>query len=178
MNRNHTYRTALFVVGSYAPIVVQSSVMLSYLFSPWGAPRLGLAAWFAGGTLASVFFNVLLKEIIRDPRPIPPPSNIESGVWWSDQWGMPSGHMQMSAFTLSFWYFAGGNVCRTLTGWSFGAGATILLFITALQRYIYGKHNITQLLAGVIIGTGLAYAIVTRGVHKPNDISFLKEKST
>lgn len=171
-DQHNSYLTSLFVVGNYAPIVLQSSVMLSYLFWPWGAPRLGLAAWFAGGSIASICLNILLKEIIRDPRPVPPPTtNIGSGVWRFDQWGMPSGHMQMSAFTLSFWYFAGshlytGEVCRNLTNWSFGVGATIILFITALQRYIYGKHNVIQLVVGTIIGTGLAYAIVTKGVHR------------
>ena len=159
------YLTALFVVGNYAPIVLQLSVMFSYLFSPWGIPRLGLAAWFAGGSIASVTLNVLLKEVIRDPRPIPPTNN-ENRLWWFDQWGMPSGHMQMSAFSLSFWYFANGDyVCRTMTGWFFGVGSTIILFVTALQRYMYGKHNVMQLLGGVVVGTVLAYVIVTKGVH-------------
>ena len=178
---NHSYLTSLFVVGNYAPVVLQSSIMLSYLFWPWGAPRLGLAAWFAGGSIASICLNILLKEIIRDPRPVAP-TNIGSGIWRFDQWGMPSGHMQRSAFTLSFWYFAGGShlhteeVCRNLTNWSFGVGATIILFITALQRYIYGKHNVIQLLVGTIIGTVLAYGIVTKGVHnRTNEFSFLKK---
>ena len=170
MNHDH-HHTALFVVGFYAPGVLQICVMLSFLLSPWGAPpRLGLAAWFLGGSVISVCLNLLLKKVIQDPRPIgwnAAGKYIESGGL-SDQWGMPSGHMQMSAFTLAFWYFAVGERSRSsLTSGVFGVAATILLFITAVQRYVYRKHNVMQLLAGVVVGTMLAYGIVTQGAHKP-----------
>jgi len=64
---------------------------------------------------------------------------------------MPSGHAQLTAYSLVFSYLYSGRYLYE----------SIALFaVTILQRFIFKNHTATQLLAGSVLGIAVAYFTV------------------
>ena len=89
--------------------------------------------------------NHMLKNIIKQPRPINMkfinPSDLNS----SKEYGMPSGHAQLTSSIMTFLILEFNNPY-------INAIAVLQLLLTVIQRYIYRMHSISQLIAGTIIG--------------------------
>ncbi len=95
--------------------------------------------------------HAVLKDYIHDPRPKDSIPFLASEKFKRITNGMPSGHAQQTAFSLTFAYLICGK--RFYESW-------LLFLITILQRYMYKNHTLMQLVVGSIIGFILAYITV------------------
>lgn len=107
------------------------------------------------GYVINIILNILLKFIIKEPRPLQDKmlynifNELDKHVPFNS-YGMPSGHAQLTAYTLTYLYLVTKSMsvlCFTL----------FLISITIFQRVLSKKHSIKQVLVGTIIGIGLGY---------------------
>ena len=106
---------------------------------------------FSDCIFPNMFFNKLLKTIIREPRP-------SDQLFYADfeklnneeRFGMPSGHLQSIGYSFGFLYFMKRPTPLLLTALFFGS-------ITAFQRYKFHRHSIAQLTMGSLIGFSVSY---------------------
>jgi membrane-associated phospholipid phosphatase len=101
--------------------------------------------------LTSMINRVILKKYINDPRPRDPTRFLAADHFRKRMNGMPSGHAQYTAFSLTYAYLLSGK--QFYASWA-------LFFITVLQRYVFKNHTFLQLLMGSILGFLLAQAFV------------------
>jgi len=99
--------------------------------------------------LVDVFVNETLKGIIKQPRPLGYKSNNEvytnldyRGV---QKYGMPSGHAQSTAFSLTYVGLVTKSPLLIVTELCIGG-------IVLYQRWATQKHSILQLVAGTLVG--------------------------
>lgn len=96
----------------------------------------------------NMLINVILKNIIRDPRPI---DTSHYGIGY--EYGMPSAHAQISTFLLLLLFTIDSPfIIRIL--------AILFSVVTYLQRYIYNFHTIEQIIGGIITGILLWFSLV------------------
>ena len=93
----------------------------------------------------------VLKHYIQNPRPKNSTPFLASEHFSKKTNGMPSGHAQITAYSLTFSYL--------LTGTRFYESLA-LLGLTVLQRHVYYNHTILQLAVGTLIGVLSGYAVV------------------
>jgi membrane-associated phospholipid phosphatase len=93
----------------------------------------------------------VFKYFINSPRPLDSTPFLASEHFVKRTNGMPSGHAQQTAFSLTFLYMLSGKYWYESWG---------LFLLTILQRFIFKNHTFTQLVAGSIIGFVLAVATV------------------
>lgn len=126
------------------------------------------------GWVSNVFLNILLKGIIQQPRPSEDLHiyNVEKEQLKRigyDRYGMPSGHAQMSFYSVAFLYFVFKNPY-------FLAGYTIISMVTNYQRIKYKNHTVTQVIVGSFVGFLVGYLFyIAAGKHK-RGILTLKEE--
>ena len=109
------------------------------------------------GNVVCVFINIILKNIIKDPRPDGDETTLEllhnyenqKRFDW-DKYGMPSGHAQLMFYSVMFIYTSLHNLNWTLL-------CLALSINTIIQRYNNKNHTASQLLVGSIIGVCLGY---------------------
>jgi len=104
------------------------------------------------GSVINVLLNLVLKNLIKEPRPRGDNTNLEwiknketNGRVSIDVYGMPSGHAQSIMFSTAFIYLA-------LKDLKWVSLFLIISFITLKQRYVYKNHTFLQLLVGCLIG--------------------------
>jgi len=104
------------------------------------------------------YFNGVLKNLFKQPRP----TNIKfihpSDVKNSKEYGMPSGHAQLTSSMMTFLILEFNDPYISTI-------SIIQLFLTLNQRYVYGMHTISQLVFGSIIGClsgGLFYILFSK----------------
>ncbi len=136
-------------IGLYAPIIL---FILSLLLLRNMKRYL---QFFLVGFIFNNFLNILLKLLIKQPRPTNDQKAIEIGVVNNarigfDKFGMPSGHAQNCGFCLSFITMALNNPLITII-------YSLISFISLIQRYMYNNHTILQLMIGFIIGLLIGY---------------------
>jgi len=104
--------------------------------------------------LLSDFINVLLKDLIQQPRPF----DLNPGVKLSqaDGYGMPSGHAQLA---VTAW---GAIAVRVRKTW-FWIVAIIIILLIGFSRVYLGVHFPTDVLAGWIIGAILLVIYAAAG---------------
>jgi membrane-associated phospholipid phosphatase len=104
---------------------------------------------FAVVFLSSGWLNhLILKDYINDPRPSGSSAFLANEHIKLHQNGMPSGHAQLTAFSLTYAYL--------LSGQRFYESIALFL-LTITQRYVFKNHTAAQLFAGSILGAGIAY---------------------
>ena len=89
--------------------------------------------------------NHILKNIIKQPRPTNMKFIHPSDLHSSKEYGMPSGHAQLTSSMMTFLILEFNNPY-------INAIAVLQLLLTVVQRYVYRMHSISQLIAGTIIG--------------------------
>jgi membrane-associated phospholipid phosphatase len=99
--------------------------------------------------------NSGLKQLIREPRPrnqiyLNKYDISESNIS-EHKYGMPSGHAQSTGYSIAFLYLVSKSPMLLMITSFIGA-------TTLYQRYVYNRHTIGQLIIGLIIGVGIAYA--------------------
>lgn len=140
-------------IGVSGPIVLGiSSLILLYNKS-------NLFSVYIIGFIINSLLNILLKGIIKQPRPsedihmfnIKLMSGKRIGY---DKFGMPSGHAQSVFYSTLFILFALKN--NIITFFYF-----IISFLTIYQRIKYFNHDIYQVIIGSIIGSILGFSFYT-----------------
>ena len=135
-------------IAYYGPviqhIIVSFLIIVNYMF-PYNIEILGV---FLFSFIVNSNLNALLKIIIKQPRPTGSIDTFEKKEKKNTEphyYGMPSGHMQNSAYAyfIGFYLFE-DIVFRIIFG--------LLLIMTFIQRYVYRKHTIPQLIIGTIVG--------------------------
>ena len=117
--------------------------------------------------LFNEIINRLLKNIIKQPRPI----GYEYVNTWDmhkpGEYGMPSGHAQTVFTETSFLIFFSNNIKIKIF-------AVIQSLLTVYQRWYYKKHTVAQLIAGACIGILLGQ--VYYKIFKINESKITKVK--
>jgi len=144
-------------VGYYGPIIL---IFLS-IYLLWDHNNLFF--FYIIGLICDIILNIILKTIIQQPRP-----NLDSkqlqlalknnkrflykdGIPY-DLFGMPSGHVESSAFSTAYVYLA-----LRQTNWLY-----VYLIMDAIimyQRVTSNDHSTAQVIVGALVGTGLAYVM-------------------
>lgn len=130
-------------IGYMGPIIA----MISNIYALWIQPP------YLIGYFAFLFMNSLvnkaIKHMYKESRPLHGVEmetvNIFNLGGIKDIYGMPSGHAQSVAFSLSYLYFVQKNLFMTFFHFC-------ILVLTIFQRWNYRKHTWNQLLVGTILG--------------------------
>ena len=107
------------------------------------------------GFVINIIINLLLKAIIRQPRPSydKPEINIIDALGKYppfNVYGMPSGHAQLTAFTFYYLFLVTKNIQIVLITF-------LLILITGYQRVLSMKHTLLQVFVGTILGLLFGY---------------------
>ena len=136
-------------IGLYAPIILffLSIFLLRNMYK--------YLSFFIVGFIFNNILNILLKLLIKEPRPTTDQKVIEIGIVNGarigfDKFGMPSGHAQNCGYCLTF-------IIMTLNNPFITTLYLLISVISLFQRYLYNNHTILQLIIGLIIGTFFAY---------------------
>jgi membrane-associated phospholipid phosphatase len=136
-------------IGLLAPIIL---FILTLLFL---RNNIYYLLFFVFGTVLNNIINILLKFIIKEPRPTKDKTIIEIGVANGerisfDKYGMPSGHAQNCGFVLAYTTPILQNPLLTSI-------FILISFVSLFQRYLYNNHSILQLIIGLLIGIVVGY---------------------
>lgn len=158
------YINKLFTyIGFFGPIVL---VIFSIILL---IKKTILLRIFFIGLGVNTLLNIILKILIKDPRPKDDIPLFEAELAHDkrrisfDRFGMPSGHAQTVGYTLGFILFSVKSYFITNTYLS-------LTLITMWQRYFYRNHSLAQLLVGLTIGFTVGYLfywIATKKIMGP-----------
>lgn len=166
----------LYIVGGNAPILLLflSIYLLRNLHT--------IGIYYLFGFFVNTILNLLLKGMIRQPRPSEDYQKFDTGLRYGklflfkddgipfNIFGMPSGHLQSCIYSTIF-------VFLSLKRYDL---LFLYLFISAIsmyQRVHYSYHTIVQTLAGSLVGSFVAigfYYLVKQKVkgkirEKPDD---------
>ena len=136
------------LIGFYGPFIL-FGISIYYLIPYKQYIFYYVIFFFVNGVV-----NVVLKNIIRDPRPDGFNKRhaydmIEyKGI---EYYGMPSGHSQSVFYTISYTWFVVQNVYLLI-------GGLLVGLITLNQRFKTKKHTAEQLAVGAFTGTLVGYA--------------------
>lgn len=138
-------------IGVYAPILL-FILSLFLLINK----RIYLQLYVCGFLLNNIL-NIILKQLIQDPRPSKDKKTLEVGIKNGarvgyNKFGMPSGHAQNCGYNFSYITFSLNNPFLSLL-------YLLISFISLYQRYIYNNHSILQLFIGFIVGCIFGYLI-------------------
>ena len=99
---------------------------------------------FMSGILASVVSSMALKDIIKEPRPVP-----------SDSYGMPSTRATVVTFIVMY-LLKNKQLTKRERGLIIAIGGALIY-----MKYHSRKHSITQLIAGGALGALIMSAITS-----------------
>ena len=119
--------------------------------------------YYLYGSFLNVILNIILKGMIKQPRPTENPELFKIALKHSNQFkfvngfphsifGMPSGHVQSSFYSILFIYLALNNIYITL----FYLLIDLIIFY---QRVEFNHHTILQVIVGVMVGLLFAFFI-------------------
>lgn len=143
-------RVAFFAVGYFGEIlmVIISCILL------YGKP-LNLVVYLLGA-IFNVFLNkAILKPLIKQPRPLKPVKFLNTEKITYASYGMPSGHSQFVFYSIAYLYL----IDPKITPWFIIVLAIGIL--TIYERWVFRNHTLEQLIAGVLVGSAVAY-----GAHR------------
>lgn len=102
---------------------------------------------FILGSILNYELNNILKNWIKEPRPVNPLSYIDDHLIKGAQlYGMPSGHAQIISFTIMYLILRKGHPYLLFCCFFVG-------MLTLIQRWKYRKHTLQQLMGGVFVGS-------------------------
>ena len=139
----------------FAPIIL----FFSSIFLLYGKNI--LLGYYIFGYFFTIISNLILKAIIKQPRPDQEPLLFNILVNYDkhiglDKYGMPSGHSQSVMFSLFFIYFSFKSHKKL---WQIMLFYIIITFTTIFQRVQSNEHSIIQVIIGSIIGAFIGYLI-------------------
>lgn len=162
-------------LGKYGPIIML--IFSLYLLSD----KQNLQFYYLIGLVINSILNLILKGIIRQPRPCDDEKNFnialknipetifKDGVPFNI-FGMPSGHAQSALYSTTYIFLSLKNI-KVLLFYVF------LSIIIVLQRIMKQFHTVFQVVVGLFIGSFMGYVafnfaeIVLKGRirEKPDD---------
>ena len=95
--------------------------------------------------------NDYLKDYFKQYRPSNPKKFLDDDLFSKKKYGMPSGHSQLSFFSLAYSYLSTGKINTSIIL------MTITCLIVVYERFIYHNHTLLQLISGATIGIIIAY---------------------
>jgi membrane-associated phospholipid phosphatase len=130
----------LFYVGNRFYVFIFLILPL-FLFYPYS----WIYAYYYTGMIVNITVNIGLKGIFAQPRP----RKIVSPLPF-DEFGMPSGHSQLSSFLMVFsgMYFQNEYII---------CGFLLLTVYTMTERIVNTFHTWEQTVVGFLIGASLGY---------------------
>jgi membrane-associated phospholipid phosphatase len=138
----------LSYLGLYAPIILFLITLILL------RNKLNYLIYFLLGFGLSNILNIILKFLIKAPRPSNDDKTIEFGIKNNsrslfDKYGMPSNHAQSCAYILVF-----STMFLNLYMFIF---YVFLTTVCIFQRYLFNNHSLLQLFVGFIIGSIVGY---------------------
>ena len=139
------------ILGSYAPyILLVVSIFLLRNLKHY-------LIFYIFGIFINNLINIILKLLIKEPRPEDDIKNIELMILNGkrvgyDKYGMPSGHAQNCLFSLVY-------VTLVLNQPSVTLLYVIASTVSLIQRYEYNNHTIMQLIVGSVVGILFAHVV-------------------
>ena len=144
----------LTYIGLYAPIIL--FVLTLFLL----INMTNYLEFFVSGFILNNILNIILKLLIKAPRPVNNKKTDESFINGEHitfhKFGMPSGHAQNCGYSLSFITMVLNNPFITTL-------YMLITLISLLQRYLYKRHTILQLIVGLIVGLGFGFLTYSLG---------------
>ena len=155
-----SYSHAFSIIGRYGPVILffVSLLVLS-------GKKMTREIYIAG-FIINIFFNSLLKILIKQKRPNKDKSDsLMSSLMDTapeaqkekaksvHRYGMPSGHAQTIAYSLGF-------IALTVSNLYVIIAFALLVFITCVQRVLWSRHYVDQVIIGIAIGLAVAYLAV------------------
>ena len=98
----------------------------------------------------NIELNMVLKYIIKQPRPQRAIKINKQDVKHSKTYGMPSGHAQLVFHNLVYLSLLTKN--NTIT-----TASSFIALLTLYQRYVFRMHTFSQLICGSLIGSLSGY---------------------
>ena len=97
------------------------------------------------------FINDKLKSYFKQFRPPNPIKFLDDDKFSKKKYGMPSGHSQLSFFSLAYAYLSTYKINTPI----------ILMMLTCIiviyERLVYHNHTLFQLISGAVVGIIIAY---------------------
>jgi len=136
--------------GKTGPIVL----FVYSLYLLWN--KSNLLYYYIYGFFLNTILNLVLKGLIKEPRPLEDPKLFNIALKHSirfkfingypyDIFGMPSGHAQSAFFSTIFIYLALKDIKISVI-------YLIISLLTMYQRVLFKDHTVLQILAGSIVG--------------------------
>jgi membrane-associated phospholipid phosphatase len=136
--------------GKMGPLVL----FINTLYLLWHKDN--LFYYYLYGVFLNSILNLVLKGIIKEPRPSEDPKLFNIALKHSirfkfvdgyphDIFGMPSGHAQSTFFSTIFIYLALKDIKITI-------GYLLIALFTMYQRVLFKQHTVIQVIAGAIVG--------------------------
>ena len=115
-----------------------------------------LLYYYISGVFLDTILNLVLKGIIKEPRPSEDPKLFNVALKHSirfkfingypyDVFGMPSGHAESVFFSTVFIYLALKDIKISIL-------YLIISLLTMYQRVLFNSHTVLQVLAGALVG--------------------------
>lgn len=138
-------------IGSYSNVLIIIYIMYSILYKNYNIYNnyhksvtknnsINQIIYFIWVLALNIIINILLKNIIKSPRPI---DKSKYGIGY--EYGMPSGHAQLVTFLLLFILNIDTSVYIKII-------ALLLTILTYVHRYVFNYHTINQIIGGIIMG--------------------------
>ena len=152
MNDFFEENTKLFIqnFGKTGPLVL----FVYSLYLLWN--KSNLLYYYICGIFFNAILNIVLKGLIKEPRPSEDPKLFNIALKHSlrfkfingyphDIFGMPSGHAQSTFFSTIYIYLALKDVKISII-------YLIISLLTMYQRVLFKDHTVLQVLAGALVG--------------------------
>jgi len=142
--------TFIKVIGNNGPFIL----FFTSLYLLWN--KNNLFYYYIYGIFLNTILNLILKGIIKEPRPSEDPKLFNIALKQSirfkfingypyDIFGMPSGHTQSTIFSTLFIYLALKDLKITFIYF-------FISLLTMYQRVLSNSHTFLQVTAGAIVG--------------------------
>lgn len=158
-------------IGFFGPIILFISTIILLI------KKSTLLYIYIIGMFLNSILNYVLKGAIREPRPSEDihifnmelnSSNMTGKRQGFDRFGMPSGHSQSVFFSLMFIYLTFKNANITIF-------YLVISLLTIYQRVKFKNHTISQVVAGLFVGSLFGAALYNYGKNLNKGI--IREKS-
>ena len=144
------YKMIIYNIGTSGPLVL----FIYSLHLLW--KKNNLFYYYVCGFFLCTILNLVLKGIIKEPRPSEDPKLFNIALKHSirfrfvngyphDIFGMPSGHAQLVFFSTFFIYLALKNIKITII-------YLLVSLLTIYQRVLFKDHTVLQVFAGALVG--------------------------
>jgi len=147
---NENIKPIIYNFGKSGPLIL----FIYSVYLLWN--KSNLLYYYISGFFLNAIFSLILKGIIKEPRPSEDPKLFNIALKHSirfkfvngypyDIFGMPSGHAQSALFSTIFIYLALKNNKISIL-------YLLVALLTMYQRVLFNRHTVLQVFAGAVVG--------------------------